>query len=72
MQNRGVNGVVFKKIVGPLPMAEIAVAWRRSDSSPLLKAFIETVRRAREELVERASHTSRVDELSLDDANPTR
>jgi DNA-binding transcriptional LysR family regulator len=49
VRTRGGSGVVFKKIIGPLPMAEIAVAWRRSDSSPLLHAFLDTVRSARQE-----------------------
>lgn len=39
------KGVVFKKVSG-LPMAEIAVAWRRSDESPLLKSFLRTARHA--------------------------
>jgi len=42
VQMRGGTGVEFKKILDPLPMAEIAVAWRRNDSSPLLQAFLDT------------------------------
>ena len=41
---RGGSGVVFRPVAGPLPQTEIAVAWRRSDDSPLLKAFLNAAR----------------------------
>ena len=41
---RGGRGVVFRPVAGPLPQTEIAVAWRRSDNSPLLKAFLNAAR----------------------------
>lgn len=37
---RGSSGIAFKPITGPLPQTEIAVAWRRSNDSPLLKEFL--------------------------------
>lgn len=39
---RGGRGVVFKPIIGSLPPTEIAIAWRRNDDSPLLKAFLKS------------------------------
>ena len=47
VQMRGSGGgVVFKKITGPLPMTEIAIAWRHKNPSPLLLSFIKNARLA--------------------------
>jgi DNA-binding transcriptional LysR family regulator len=46
VQMRGGTGVTFKKITGPLPMTEIAVAWRRKNPSPLVESFLQTARNA--------------------------
>lgn len=46
VQMRGGTGVTFKKITGPLPMTEIAIAWRHKNPSPLLESFLETARQA--------------------------
>jgi DNA-binding transcriptional LysR family regulator len=46
VQMRGGTGVMFKKITGPLPMTEIAVAWRRKNPSPLVETFLQTARSA--------------------------
>jgi len=43
-------GVVFRPLVSSSAKIELAVAWRRDDSSPVLKSFLEVVREcAREE-----------------------
>lgn len=47
VQMRGGVGVRFMKITGPLPKAEIAVAWRRKNVSPLLKSFLDHARMTR-------------------------
>ncbi len=46
VQMRGGAGITFKKITGPLPMTEIAIAWRLKNPSPLLESFLETARQA--------------------------
>jgi DNA-binding transcriptional LysR family regulator len=46
VQMRGGMGVEFRKVNGPLPKAEVAMAWRRNDTSALLRAFRETARAA--------------------------
>jgi DNA-binding transcriptional LysR family regulator len=43
MQMSG-RGVVFKCLPEPAPTMEIAVAWRRDDSSQVLQSFLEVVR----------------------------
>jgi DNA-binding transcriptional LysR family regulator len=43
MQMSG-RGVVFKRLPEPAPTMEIAVAWRRDDSSQVLQSFLEVVR----------------------------
>jgi hypothetical protein len=35
---------VYKRLTGIGPKLELAVAWRREDSSPLLRAFLDVVR----------------------------
>jgi DNA-binding transcriptional LysR family regulator len=40
----GGRGVVFKRMPEPAPIVEIAVAWRRDDSSEVLHAFLGVVR----------------------------
>ena len=44
VQMRGAPGVIFKKITGPLPMTEIAVAWRSLNVSPALRTFLDIAR----------------------------
>lgn len=44
------SGVAFRAIEGPLPKAEIAMAWRRDDASPLVAAFRETAAAATKQL----------------------
>jgi DNA-binding transcriptional LysR family regulator len=39
VQVRGGHGVEFRAITGPLPKAEVAIAWRTSDTSPIVRAF---------------------------------
>jgi DNA-binding transcriptional LysR family regulator len=46
LQARGGAGVAFRKVSGPLPKTEIAIAWRWDDTSPLVRAFRETARTA--------------------------
>lgn len=38
------TGVKFRALDGPLPMAEIIMAWRRNNSDPLLRTFLNTAR----------------------------
>jgi DNA-binding transcriptional LysR family regulator len=45
-QIQGRSGVRFKKVTGPLPKAEIVMAWRRNESTPLLRTFLDTARTA--------------------------
>jgi len=47
VQVTGSKGVLFKKIRGPLPMTEIAIAWRARNPSPLLQSFLKTARQAK-------------------------
>ena len=44
VQNLAGRGVVFKKLREPVPMMEIAVAWRRDAHSEVLSAFLKVVR----------------------------
>jgi len=44
MQNVSIPGVVYRKISGALQEAEIAVAFRKSESAPVVKSFIQRVR----------------------------
>jgi DNA-binding transcriptional LysR family regulator len=44
LQNLSRAGVVYKSLAGVGPKLELAVAWRRDDASPLLKAFLDVVR----------------------------
>jgi DNA-binding transcriptional LysR family regulator len=44
MQNVAIPGVVYRKISGPLQEAEIAVAYRKSESAPAVKSFIQRLR----------------------------
>ena len=53
VKNLAGRGVVFKTLPPPVPMMEVAVAWRRDDSSQVLQAFLEVVR-------ETARHTTHV------------
>jgi DNA-binding transcriptional LysR family regulator len=41
VQMRGGTGVTFKKVSGPLPLTEIAIAWRHRNVSPLVNAFLD-------------------------------
>ena len=38
-----IPGVVFRPLAGPIPEVEVVVAWRKSDLSAGLKAFLDTV-----------------------------
>jgi len=44
MQKVGIPGVVYRKITGALQAAEIAVAYRKSESAPAVKSFIQRLR----------------------------
>jgi len=44
MQNIAIPGVVYRKIAGALQEAEIAVAYRKSESAPAVKSFIQRLR----------------------------
>jgi DNA-binding transcriptional LysR family regulator len=44
MRNVTIPGVVYRKIVGALQEAEIAVAYRKSESAPAVKSFIQRLR----------------------------
>ena len=46
-QARGASDIVFRKVIGRLPKAEIILAWREDNESPLLETFLDTARRAR-------------------------
>ncbi len=41
------RGVTYRTLTGPAPAVELAVAWRSSDESPVLAAFIELIREKR-------------------------
>ncbi|MBE9192331.1 LysR family transcriptional regulator [Gloeocapsopsis crepidinum LEGE 06123] len=43
LQNLQRSGVVYKTLQEPTPEIEIALAWRKQDSSPVLQNFINTV-----------------------------
>jgi DNA-binding transcriptional LysR family regulator len=38
-------GAIFRPLREPTPVLDLAVAWRRDDPSPNLRAFLEEVRR---------------------------
>lgn len=44
MRNVTIPGVVYRKIAGALQEAEIAVAYRKSESAPAVKSFIQRLR----------------------------
>ncbi|MBZ5602511.1 MAG: LysR family transcriptional regulator [Acidobacteriia bacterium] len=44
LQNLSRNGLIYKPLAGSTLKLDLAVAWRREDRSPLLKAFLEVVR----------------------------
>jgi DNA-binding transcriptional LysR family regulator len=44
LQNLQRTGVVYKQVQGLAAMVEMAVVWRRDDRSPVLEAFLNTVR----------------------------
>jgi DNA-binding transcriptional LysR family regulator len=44
MQNVAMPGVVYRKITGALQDADIAVAYRKSESAPAVKSFIQRLR----------------------------
>ena len=44
MQNVAIPGVVCRKITGALQEAEIAVVYRKSESAPAVKSFIQRLR----------------------------
>jgi DNA-binding transcriptional LysR family regulator len=44
LQNLSRSGLVYKRLTGAPSRIELAVAWRRDDTSPLLRAFLEVVR----------------------------
>lgn len=44
LQNLSRKGLLYKPLAGVTPKLELAVAWRREDKSPLLKAFLDVVR----------------------------
>lgn len=44
MQNVTIPGVVYRKIAGAFQEAEIAVAYRKSESAPAVKSFIQRLR----------------------------
>jgi DNA-binding transcriptional LysR family regulator len=44
MQGVGIPGIVFRKITGALQEAEIAVAYRKRESAPVVKSFIHRLR----------------------------
>ncbi len=39
-------GVVYRELIDPTPQVEFNVVWRRNDASPILHAFLDTVREA--------------------------
>jgi DNA-binding transcriptional LysR family regulator len=47
IERRGDPAVTFRRVTGPLPLAEIAVAWRRNNASPLVQAFLRAARSSR-------------------------
>ncbi|WP_315874691.1 LysR family transcriptional regulator [Thermocoleostomius sinensis] len=44
LQNLQRTGVIYKPLQEPTPKAEIAIAWRRSDVSPIVERFLEIAR----------------------------
>ncbi|MGC1093322.1 MAG: LysR family substrate-binding domain-containing protein, partial [Pseudolabrys sp.] len=44
MQDVGIPGIVYRKIIGALQEAEIAVAYRKRESAPVVKSFIQRLR----------------------------
>lgn len=46
IERRGDPGIAFRRVTGPLPLAEIAVAWRSNDPSPLVRTFLVAARSA--------------------------
>jgi DNA-binding transcriptional LysR family regulator len=44
MRNVAIPGVVYRKITGALQEAEIAVVYRKSESAPAVKSFIQRLR----------------------------
>ncbi len=42
-------GVVYKPIMRPCPMVEMAVVWRRDEDSPVLRAFLNVLRQVKAE-----------------------
>lgn len=58
IERRGDPAVTFKRVTGPLPMAEIAVAWRRNNPSPLVQTFLHAARSSRGSRTGRKSATA--------------
>lgn len=52
-QTRGARGVMFKAVIGPLPTAEIVVAWRKADHSAMVCKILEITRKARKTVSEK-------------------
>ena len=44
MQRMTMDGVVFRRLSGAQPKAFLGLAWRRADTSPLLRQFLRTVK----------------------------
>lgn len=50
-RRQGGDGVEFRELTGAIPKVELAMAWRRSDVSPLVRTFTDVARHAvREQL----------------------
>jgi DNA-binding transcriptional LysR family regulator len=45
IQRMSMDGVVFRRLGGPRPTAFLGLAWRRTDTSPLVRQFLTLVRR---------------------------
>lgn len=44
IQNTGIPGIVYRSLTGALQEAEVAVAYRKSESAPAVRSFIEQLR----------------------------
>jgi DNA-binding transcriptional LysR family regulator len=44
MQGVVIPGIVYRKIIGALQEAEIAVAYRKRENAPVVKSFIDVLR----------------------------
>ena len=59
LQRLTMDGVVFRRLTGAYPKAFLGLAWRRSDTSPLVRQFLSIVKKTNRERLWQSSTKSR-------------